>query len=63
MAEDAPTVELVNSILAQTVNLDSSDIHVEPEEDSFKIRFRVEGVLRTQQTLPLGYPLILRTHQ
>ena len=52
MAEDGPTVELVNNIMAQAGDLNASDIHFEPEEDSFKVRFRVDGVLRTQHNLP-----------
>ncbi len=52
MAEDGPTVELVNNIMAQAGDLNASDVHVEPEQDAFKVRFRVDGVLRTQHNLP-----------
>jgi general secretion pathway protein E len=53
MAEEAPTIELVNNILAQAADADASDVHIEPEEDSFKVRYRVDGVLHTRHQLPL----------
>lgn len=51
LAEEAPIVELVKSVFAQAVDNDASDIHLEPEETSFKIRFRIDGVLTTRMTL------------
>ena len=38
MAEEAPVIELVNNLLAQAVDLDASDIPVEPREESFAVR-------------------------
>lgn len=52
MAEEAPTIELVNNILAQAADANASDVHVEPEEDGFKVRYRVDGVLHTRHQLP-----------
>ena len=43
---DAPVINLVNRILAKALKEDVSDIHVEPQEDSLRIRFRKDGVLR-----------------
>ena len=52
LAEEAPVVELVSNTLAQAVNEGASDIHVEPREQEFDIRYRVDGVLQTRLTLP-----------
>jgi general secretion pathway protein E len=52
LAEEAPVVELVNNISAQAIDERASDIHIEPEENSFVVRFRVDGVLQTRYTLP-----------
>ncbi|MDE0801045.1 MAG: ATPase, T2SS/T4P/T4SS family [Rhodospirillaceae bacterium] len=52
LAEEAPVVELVSNTLAQAVNEGASDIHVEPREKDFDIRYRVDGVLQTRLTLP-----------
>lgn len=53
LAEEAPVIELVNNIISQAVDLDASDIHIEPLENVFKIRFRIDGVLRDQVTQPI----------
>ena len=52
LAEEAPIVELVNNIMSQAVEQRSSDIHIEPKEFHFRVRFRVDGVLHTRHTLP-----------
>ncbi len=52
LAEEAPVVELVSNTLAQAVNENASDIHVEPREHEFDIRYRVDGVLQNRLTLP-----------
>jgi type IV pilus assembly protein PilB len=43
--EEAPVVKLVNLILAEAVKKGASDIHAEPYEKSFRVRFRIDGVL------------------
>ena len=48
LAEEAPVVELVNNILAQAINTDSSDVHIEPDEDGFAVRLRTDGILYTR---------------
>ncbi len=45
MAEEAPVVRLVNSVLSQAVREDASDIHISPEKDYVQVRFRVDGIL------------------
>ena len=45
-AEDAPVINLVNRILAKALHEGVSDIHIEPQEENLRIRFRKDGVLR-----------------
>jgi len=52
LAEEAPVVELVSNAMAQAVNENASDIHVEPREQEFDIRYRIDGVLQNRLTLP-----------
>ena len=42
---DAPIIKLVNHIISQSVNSGASDIHIEPYQNAFKVRYRVDGVL------------------
>ncbi|MFO7929972.1 MAG: type II secretion system ATPase GspE [Thermodesulfobacteriota bacterium] len=42
---DAPIIKLVNHVISQSVKIGASDIHVEPEQYSLKIRYRIDGVL------------------
>jgi len=42
---EAPIIKLVNHIISQSVKARASDIHIEPYLDSFKIRYRVDGIL------------------
>jgi len=44
-SEDAPVVKLVNLILSDAIKKGASDIHVEPYERSFRVRYRIDGVL------------------
>jgi type IV pilus assembly protein PilB len=44
-AEDAPVISLVNRILAKALHEKVSDIHIEPQEENLRIRFRKDGVL------------------
>ena len=53
MAEEAPVIELVNNLLSTAVDLGASDIHVEPAEEQFAVRMRVDGVLHTHLTQPI----------
>ncbi len=43
--EDSPAIEIVNLILKQAINDKASDIHIEPEEDELRVRFRIDGIL------------------
>ncbi len=52
LAEDAPIVRLVNSILHAAINSGVSDIHIEPMEHNVRVRFRQDGLLHEQMTFP-----------
>ncbi|MBD9369581.1 ATPase, T2SS/T4P/T4SS family [Xanthomonas sp. XNM01] len=59
LAEEAPVIELVNNILAQAMDQRASDIHIEPEEQVFHVRLRIDGILHTRMTLPASrYPAV-----
>ncbi len=62
MAEEAPVVRLVNSILSQGVREGASDIHISPEKESVQIRFRVDGRLHEVPAPPksMFLPIISR---
>lgn len=59
---EAPVVTLVNAVLADAAKRGASDIHIEPYEKIFRIRFRVDGVLHEIMNPPLRLknPLISR---
>ncbi len=50
--EDSPIVRLVNQIIANGIAQRASDIHFDPQETEFRVRYRVDGVLRTERSLP-----------
>jgi general secretion pathway protein E len=52
MASEAPVIRQVNAIIAQAVEKRASDIHLEPFEKEFRIRYRVDGVLYNQDAPP-----------
>ncbi len=51
--DDSPVIKTVNQIITQAVQIGASDVHIDPQEDSLRIRFRVDGVMRTERTLPI----------
>jgi type IV pilus assembly protein PilB len=54
-ADEAPIVKLVNAVLSEAVTRGASDIHMEPYEREFRVRFRVDGVLQPIMTPPQKY--------
>ena len=50
--EESPIVRLVNQIIANGIAQRASDIHFDPQETEFKVRYRVDGILRTERSLP-----------
>lgn len=51
--EDAPVVKMVNAILQDAIRKKASDIHVEPYEKLFRVRYRIDGVLYEVMKPPL----------
>lgn len=52
IVEDAPVTKIVATILSHASDSNASDIHIEPERENVRVRFRVDGVLDTSLTLP-----------
>ena len=52
MASEAPVIRLVNAMIAAAVEKRASDIHLEPFEKEFRIRYRIDGVLQEQEPPP-----------
>ncbi len=52
-ANDAPVITLVNGLLGESIKQGASDIHVEPYETKFRVRMRVDGVLKEVTQIPL----------
>lgn len=52
LAEEAPVIEFVNNLMSQAFDQGASDVHLEPGEHKFEIRFRIDGVLYTKFELP-----------
>jgi general secretion pathway protein E len=59
MASEAKIVRLVNEMFSRAVEMEASDIHVEPEEKKYVIRFRIDGILREFMSASLNqYPAV-----
>jgi general secretion pathway protein E len=54
LAEDAPVIAFVNNTFAQAVEARASDIHFEPGEREFDVRFRIDGVLQPRGKQPMS---------
>ncbi|MGB7491020.1 MAG: type IV-A pilus assembly ATPase PilB [Thermoanaerobaculia bacterium] len=52
-SEEAPVVRLVNIILTDAIKRDASDIHIEPYEKEFRVRYRIDGLLYEMMRPPL----------
>src|SRR5690606_38463144 len=50
--DDSAIVRLVNQIIANGVAQRASDIHFDPQETEYKVRYRTDGILRTERSLP-----------
>lgn len=50
--DDSPVVRLVNQIIANALIQRASDIHFDPHETEYRVRYRVDGILRTERALP-----------
>jgi type IV pilus assembly protein PilB len=52
MAEDLPVIKIVDSLISHAILQNTSDIHIEPGEESLVIRYRIDGILHDAMTLP-----------
>ena len=52
MASEGPVIRLVNLIITRAIELRASDIHFEPFEDQFRVRYRIDGVLHDVESPP-----------
>jgi type IV pilus assembly protein PilB len=52
-AGEAPVIKLCNVILLNAIKKRASDIHIEPYEKAFRVRYRIDGVLYEEQPLPM----------
>jgi general secretion pathway protein E len=55
MASEAPIIRLVNRLIADAVEIGASDIHFEPYEGEFKVRYRIDGVLSDVESPPTQF--------
>ena len=56
---DAPLAQALNLIVEEAVKARASDIHIEPEEDRLRVRYRIDGTLQDLMSLPLNIHLAL----
>lgn len=52
VANKAPIIKLVNTVLFQALKLRASDVHLQPYPDRLQVRFRIDGLLHDMQTVP-----------
>ena len=52
LANDGPVIKLVNDLIAQAIDLEASDVHIEAGEAEAKVRFRIDGLLVPHGALP-----------
>lgn len=52
---NAPSIRLLNSIIGEAITQAASDIHFEPVEETFRIRYRIDGVLQNRHKIPSHY--------
>ena len=52
LVDEAPVVRLVNLIVLQAVRQHASDIHIEPQKQQLRVRYRIDGILYNAMTLP-----------
>jgi type IV pilus assembly protein PilB len=52
LRDDSPVVRLVNQIIVNGLAQRASDIHFDPQENDFRVRYRIDGILHTDRSLP-----------
>ena len=53
LASEAPVIKMVNAIMQRAIEMKASDIHIEPFEQTLKVRLRVDGVLQDIEAPPV----------
>lgn len=59
MAREAPTIQLVNLLLLRAIQMGASDIHLEPFENDFRVRYRKDGILYEAESPPKGLQAVV----
>ncbi len=59
LSSDAPVVRAVNTLIGRAADARASDIHIEPTEDGLRVRFRIDGALADQPSLPAPFKAAL----
>jgi general secretion pathway protein E/type IV pilus assembly protein PilB len=54
VAQDAPIINIINSICIEAIQKEASDIHIEAQADSINVRYRIDGVLRIARKIEKG---------
>ncbi|PSL43982.1 type IV pilus assembly protein PilB [Salsuginibacillus halophilus] len=57
--EDAPAVRIVNELIEEGLEQEASDIHIDPQETRILVRYRVDGILKTERTYPKSVQNVL----
>lgn len=52
LASEAPIIRMVNLMISRALQVNASDIHIEPFEDELKLRYRIDGILRDMEAPP-----------
>jgi type IV pilus assembly protein PilB len=50
--EEAPVIRIVNLVIKEALRQRASDIHIEPQEQGMRVRFRIDGILQDILTIP-----------
>ena len=53
LASEAPIIRLVNTLISRALKVQASDIHIEPFDNTLKVRYRIDGVLREVEAPPV----------
>ncbi len=59
MVREAPTIQLVNLLLLRAIQMGASDIHLEPFENDFRVRYRKDGILYEAESPPKGLQAVV----
>jgi general secretion pathway protein E len=61
LASEAPTVNLLNTLVTRALRQGASDLHIEPQGDAARVRYRIDGVLHDVDTIPTAMVLPVLT--